>query len=150
MADLSKRRVYVMDCGDFVKIGVSCSAELRRNQIPYKVSQYYCTEPIGNAFEIENCIHKILRGNRADGIQGREYFNIEFQTACNLLKAVVDSEDDKMRSVIDSLDGQPIDKSFVEFICALLVLPKADLLLLRYVAEGLEARQTLLKHGNVD
>lgn len=141
MADLSKRRVYVMDCGDFVKIGVSCSTEIRRNQIPYKVSQYYCTEPIENAFEIENCIHKILRGNRADGSQGREYFNIEFQMACNLLKAVCDSENDKMRAIIDSLDGKPIDKSFVEFICALLVLPKEDLLLLSYVARGLEARE---------
>lgn len=139
-----------MDCGDFVKIGVSCNTEVRKNQIPYSVRQYYCTEPIANAFEIENCIHKILRGNRVDGIRGKEYFDIEFQTACNLLKAVCDSEDDKIRATIDSVDGKPIDKSFVEFICALLVLPKADLLLLRYVAEGLEARQILLKNGNCE
>ncbi len=43
MSDLSKRRVYVMDCGEFVKIGVSCNAEQRRNQLPCGVSQYYCT-----------------------------------------------------------------------------------------------------------
>lgn len=32
-----KRKVYVMDCGDFVKIGVSGNVEQRATQIPYKV-----------------------------------------------------------------------------------------------------------------
>lgn len=32
-----KRRVYVMDCGDFVKIGVSVNVGRRASQIPYKV-----------------------------------------------------------------------------------------------------------------
>lgn len=54
MSNPPKRRVYVMDCGEFIKIGVSCNPSRRKHQIPYRVSQYYCTEPMENAFEIEN------------------------------------------------------------------------------------------------
>ena len=39
-----KRKVYVMDCGDFVKIGVSGNVEQRATQIPYKVKRIYSTD----------------------------------------------------------------------------------------------------------
>lgn len=37
------KRVYVMDCGDFVKIGVSGNTEMRKMQIPYQVMDLSAT-----------------------------------------------------------------------------------------------------------
>lgn len=75
-----------MDCGDFVKIGVSKNAEKRKNQIPYEVKQYYCTEPIENAFGVESIIHNSLREKRENNAKGREYFNISFGDACDCVR----------------------------------------------------------------
>lgn len=36
MGNLSKRRVYVMDCGDFVKVGVSYNAEQKKTKFHTK------------------------------------------------------------------------------------------------------------------
>lgn len=35
-----------MDCGSFIKIGVSNDPDRREKQIPYKVMQYYCKRQI--------------------------------------------------------------------------------------------------------
>lgn len=87
---LSKRRVYVMDCGCFVKIGVSGNVESRKNQIPFKVNQYYCTNPIENAFEIEKMAHKRFSAFRADNVKGHEYFEIDFNLASNYVRELTD------------------------------------------------------------
>ena len=50
---MKKKRVYVMDCGNFIKIGVSENPVNREKQIPYKVLQYYSSKPVDNPFEIE-------------------------------------------------------------------------------------------------
>lgn len=42
-----------MDCGDFVKIGVSGNVEQRATQIPYKVNQIYSTDEMEDAFKLE-------------------------------------------------------------------------------------------------
>ena len=75
-----------MDCEDFVKIGVSKNAEQRKYQIPYKVRQYYCTEPIENAFGVESIIHNALSEKRENNAKGREYFNISFDDACDCVR----------------------------------------------------------------
>lgn len=41
-----------MDCGSFIKIGVSNDPDRREKQIPYKVMQYYSSKPIDNPFEV--------------------------------------------------------------------------------------------------
>ncbi len=78
-----------MDCGDFVKIGVSKNVEQRRSQIPYKIKQYYCTEPIKGAFEIERMIHRTFKNKREKNAKGREYFNVDFSEACESVKLLV-------------------------------------------------------------
>lgn len=80
-----KRRVYVMDCGNFVKIGVSIHPDRRKNQIPYEVKQYYCSEPIANSFEVEKEMHSYLCRRRNNGAFGREYFDISFPEAVRML-----------------------------------------------------------------
>lgn len=72
------KRVYVMDCGDFVKIGVSGNTEMRKMQIPYQVNQYYCTKKISNAFEIERKMHATFSKKRVSNAFGREYFSVPF------------------------------------------------------------------------
>ncbi len=49
-----KRKVYVMDCGDFVKIGVSGNVEQRATQIPYKVNRIFSTDEMEDAFKLEH------------------------------------------------------------------------------------------------
>ena len=73
-----KRKVYVMDCGDFVKIGVSGNVEQRATQIPYKVNRIYSTDEMEDAFKLEREMHMLFDKNRVPEVQGREYFNIRF------------------------------------------------------------------------
>lgn len=92
-----------MDCGDFVKIGVSLNAEQRKNQIPYKVKQYYCTEPIKNAFKIEKMAHRIFKKKRNKSTKGKEYFDVDFSEACESVKLLA-----------AIMYGTNIDKVFLE------------------------------------
>lgn len=78
-----------MDCGDFVKIGVSVHPDKRKNQIPYKVKQYYCSEPVENSFEIEKKIHSYLHSKRNKDALGREYFDISFSEAVETLTRIL-------------------------------------------------------------
>ena len=73
-----KRKVYVMDCGDFVKIGVSGNVEQRATQIPYKVSRIYSTNEMEDAFKLEHEMHVMFCKDRVPDALGREYFNIPF------------------------------------------------------------------------
>lgn len=85
-----KRRIYVMDCGNFIKIGVSVNPERRKNQIPHKVCQYYCTEPVENAFEFEREMHSLYSGKRNKSVSGREYFDIPFVDAVKRLMEITE------------------------------------------------------------
>lgn len=87
-----KRKVYVMDCGDFVKIGVSGNVEQRATQIPYKVSQIYSTDEMEDAFKLEHEMHMLFDENRVSEAQGREYFNISFDIAVSELKKKADEQ----------------------------------------------------------
>ena len=75
-----KRKVYVMDCGDFVKIGVSGNVEQRATQIPYKVNRIYSTDEMEDAFKLEREMHKQsepsltcfdCRGISTDGLRAK-------------------------------------------------------------------------------
>lgn len=79
------KRIYVMDCGDFIKIGVSNNPNRRKEQIPYCVKQYYCTESTDKAFEIERKMHSTFRSKRNLETLGREYFNVPFDEAVETL-----------------------------------------------------------------
>lgn len=81
-----KRRVYVMDCGDFVKIGVSVNVGRRASQIPYKVNRIFSTDEMEDAFKIEREMHSLFHDKRCQNIQGREFFSIPFDTAVSELK----------------------------------------------------------------
>lgn len=100
-----KKRIYVMDCGNFVKIGVSQNTEQRKDQIPYEIKQYYCTEPIENAFGVERIIHNILSDKRENNARGREYFNISFDSACDCVR-------DSLMIFADCEDKEHFKKKF--------------------------------------
>lgn len=87
-----KRKVYVMDCGDFVKIGVSGNVEQRAAQIPYKVSRIYSTDEMEDAFKLEREMHILFDEDRVPEAQGREYFNISFDDAVSELKKRADEQ----------------------------------------------------------
>ena len=87
-----KRKVYVMDCGDFVKIGVSGNVEQRAIQIPYKVSRIYSTDEMEDAFKLEREMHILFDEDRVPEAQGREYFNISFDAAVSELKKRADEQ----------------------------------------------------------
>ena len=84
-----KRKVYVMDCGDFVKIGVSGNVEQRATQIPYKVSRIYSTNEMEDAFKLEHEMHVMFCKDRVPDALGREYFNIPFDAAVSELEKKV-------------------------------------------------------------
>lgn len=92
MSNLPKRRVYVMDCGDFVKIGISFDVERRRKQIPYSVKQYYCTEPIANYFEVEKKAHNRFSNFRVHNAKGTEYFDVDFTRAYDYIRELTDKD----------------------------------------------------------
>lgn len=87
-----KRKVYVMDCGDFVKIGVSGNVEQRATQIPYKVNRIYSTDEIEDAFKLEYKMHMMFCESRVLGAQGREYFDVPFDVAVSELKKRADEQ----------------------------------------------------------
>ena len=74
-----------MDCGGFIKIGVSNNPNRRKEQLPYKVKQYYCTDLKENAFEIEKRMHSIFCSKRNHEAPGREYFDVQFNEAVKIL-----------------------------------------------------------------
>lgn len=84
-----KRKVYVMDCGDFVKIGVSGNVEQRATQIPYKVNRIYSTDEMEDAFKLEHEMHVMFCKDRVPDALGREYFNIPFDAAVSELEKKV-------------------------------------------------------------
>ena len=87
-----KRKVYVMDCGDFVKIGVSGNVEQRATQIPYKVNRIFSTDEMEDAFKLEHEMHILFDEDRVPEAQGREYFNISFDIAVSELKKRADEQ----------------------------------------------------------
>lgn len=87
-----KKRVYVMECGDFVKIGVSDNVDRRAKQIPYKVKRVYASEFLENAYEIEADLHRYYRTSRKQTPRGREYFEIPFKEACVKLDEFLNAE----------------------------------------------------------
>ena len=84
-----KRKVYVMDCGDFVKTGVSGNVDQRATQIPYKVSRIYSTDEMEDAFKLEHEMHVMFCKDRVPDALGREYFNIPFDAAVSELEKKV-------------------------------------------------------------
>lgn len=86
---MKKRRVYVMDCGDFIKIGVSQNPSSRKKQIPYKVMQYYSSKPIDNPFEVERKMHRYFVDDTAVDI-GKEYFYSSFIKAVEKLMEMIE------------------------------------------------------------
>lgn len=145
-----KRRVYVMDCGGFVKIGVSLNAEQRRKQLPCGINQYYCTEPIDNAFEIEGFMHKVYAPLNRKCKMGREYFNSEFACVCDVLKSSIESTEAKRKqieSVVIKLSSERrdgFDNDFYKFVEIVLKSSVPDLIFIMFIMRGLKARSALL------
>lgn len=97
-----KRKVYVMDCGDFVKIGVSGNVEQRATQIPYKVNRIFSTDEMEDAFKLEHEMHVMFCEDRVPDALGREYFDISFDTAVSELKKRADEQ-----KVVESAKPMP-------------------------------------------
>lgn len=138
------KRVYVMDCGDFVKIGVSENVDRRKNQIKYDVKQYYCTDFVENPFEIEKDMHSIFWAVRSKNAEGREYFSIDFETAVDVLKAVMVAPKKQVKSLINSFrDVSEIKypNRLYKMMVKTMFMDNGDLIFLMCVAEGLLARK---------
>lgn len=104
-----KRKVYVMDCGDFVKIGVSGNVEQRAMQIPYKVDRIYSTDELENAFKLEHEMHMLFDEDRVPDAHGREYFDISFDIAVSELKKRADEQ--KVMEPVNSIPKKPLSIS---------------------------------------
>lgn len=87
-----ERRIYVVDCGEFVKTGVSIHPSKRKSQIPYNVKQYYCSEPVENSFEVEKRIHYYFSNKRNKKVFGKEYFDVSFWEAVEALTKILSSQ----------------------------------------------------------
>ena len=103
------RRVYIMDCGNCVKIGVSINPDKRKEQLHMSIKQYYCTQPIKNAFEIESRMHSFFSSKRTNTSQGREYFDVDFDYAVSVLrqqvKIPIGRKPDRLKMVLVGGDG---------------------------------------------
>lgn len=146
---MRRSRVYVMDCGDFIKIGVSINPDVRKNGIPYQVKRYYSTEPIDNAFEVEKNMHKILRPVREESAGGREYFSADFDISCEILNSLINADKSRVNEIIDAINEinksekckEKFDRNFYKLIFVCLVMKEEDLILVNYFEKGLLARE---------
>ena len=107
-----------MDCGGFIKIGVSNNPNRRKEQIPYKVKQYYCTDLKENAFEIEKRMHSIFYSKRNREAPGREYFDVQFNEAVKILMDITNEcsfdAKDVMKLRIANGNKKDMEKIIVE------------------------------------
>ena len=107
-----------MDCGGFIKIGVSNNPNRRKEQIPYKVKQYYCTDLKENAFEIEKRMHSIFYSKRNREAPGREYFDVQFNEAVKILMDITNERSfdakDVMKLRIANGNKKEMEKIIVE------------------------------------
>ena len=112
------KRIYIMDCGGFIKIGVSNNPNRRKEQIPYKVKQYYCTDLKENAFEIEKRMHSIFCSKRNREAPGREYFDVQFNEAVKILMDITNEchfdTKDVMKLRIANDNKEEMEKIIVE------------------------------------
>jgi hypothetical protein len=98
-----------MDCGDFVKIGVSGNVEQRATQIPYKVNRIFSTDELKNAFKLEHEMHMMFCEDRVPNALGREYFNISFDIAVSELKKRADEQ--KTMELVNPIPKKPLSIS---------------------------------------
>ena len=107
-----------MDCGGFIKIGVSNNPNRRKEQLPYKVKQYYCTDLKENAFEIEKRMHSIFYSKRNREAPGREYFDVQFNEAVKILMDITNEchfeAKDVMKLRIANGNKEEMEKIIVE------------------------------------
>lgn len=112
------KRIYIMDCGGFIKIGVSNNPNRRKEQLPYKVKQYYCTDLKENAFEIEKRMHSIFYSKRNREAPGREYFDVQFNEAVKILMDITNERHfdtkDVMKLRIANGNKKEMEKIIVE------------------------------------
>lgn len=149
---MKKRRIYVMDCGDFVKIGVSLNPNQRKNQIPYEVKKYYSTEPIENVFEIERFMHKVFKPVIKLNVEGREYFSMDFDVVCDVLNNGIKADEARRDLVLEAIQElstqndckRKFDTDFYNFISIVLKLSIPDLFLVERFASALVARRQML------
>ena len=154
------KRVYVMDCGEFIKVGVSENPDKRKSQIKHKVKKYYSTEPISNAFEIEKFMHDILHPVRNNSEDGREYFNMDFGTVCEVLEKSVKSKEDDRRQIAEAISeiestgfadkNRKFDKRFYKMIGCALSFPIEDLFFIYCIVQGLLAREEKIKNKKLN
>ena len=107
-----------MDCGGFIKIGVSNNPNRRKEQLPYKVKQYYCTDLKENAFEIEKRMRSIFYSKRNREAPGREYFDVQFNEAVKILMDITNERHfdtkDVMKLRIANGNKKEMEKIIVE------------------------------------
>jgi len=95
------KRVYIIDFGNMIKVGVSGNIEQRLISLPVKGERrFYCTDQIENAFDIERKMHESLRQHMVKIEKSREYFDFDFDKAVNILEELTLGKDNKNRDVL--------------------------------------------------
>ena len=145
-----KRKVYVMDCGDFVKIGVSGNVEQRATQIPYKVNRIFSTDEMEDAFKLEHEMHVMFCEDRVPDALGREYFNISFDIAVSELKKRADEQ--KVVEPVKPIPRKPLSisekqKAILKLIPLLKYIDDFDLGYMLGVAEEKSKQKSVEEYG---
>ena len=151
MESNKKKRVYVMDFGDFIKIGVSSDVERRKYQVLPNVKRYFATEPILNAFEIEKFMHRVFTPAKNKEIGGKEYFTIGFEVACKLLQKALtcpkNQRDEIEDAVIDLRCENPkftrYNDKFYSLIEKTMNIKKSEAVCWLFAVEGILARNEI-------
>ena len=154
---MNNKRVYIMDCGGFIKIGISNNVDKRKNQIDYPVKQYYSTEPIDNALEIEKYMHDVFHPVNKKDAPGREYFNIDFETARNFLISSLSADEKSRKEVVESIHGIYINNpqfdrfnsQFYKMVSKVMNMSEGDAAFLVYAAEGLLQRKRINREAEL-
>jgi hypothetical protein len=135
-----KRKVYVMDCGDFIKIGVSSDPVRRAKQIPYSVLRFTESPELysKDAFALEGNLHWIFQNERKDDASGREYFNVPFELAEQVLTQQLEAMEPKKKTKFRFFKGKDRESLVIKVIS---LLKYADDFDLGYMLGALEAKR---------
>jgi hypothetical protein len=113
------KSVYVMQAGEYCKIGISHRGETRKREIqigtPVLISNEYFTELIANPHKVEKLVHNALKKYRSSG----EWFRITFDEAVKTVKRLVAEHGNRKL-----IEIRPVDESGIKEIINTFYVPR--------------------------
>lgn len=130
------RRIYIIDFGDFVKIGISQNIEKRLAQLPYDAKRFYCTEKIENAQKLEKILHSALKEYKCNTEAGREYFKIDYE---KIVAIFSEAQDEIMKMINDPKKSDDQIANIIKLLYTMQQLPAQKRTLLFGISLGMLA-----------